>query len=271
MGVQDLVTVVTGVTSGVGKAVAEEFARQGGVVVGLGRRQELGQELAEQIQASGGRMTFVQGDVKHVADCERLISTAIDEHGRVDVLINNAGTVGSRPIVDSHEATEQWWDDIVDTNLKGTFFCCRYALGPMKAAGRGHIINISSTSGVNPLSRMQAYNASKAAIVHLSRGLAIEYQEHGVRVNSIVLGSVADGEAGRQTRRAITDYLTGSTPPDRKPSSTVKTANEVARFLAALCDADCDVLTGATIALDGGVSAGLLSNKYWLLSSALGK
>jgi NAD(P)-dependent dehydrogenase (short-subunit alcohol dehydrogenase family) len=263
--IEGQVVAITGVTSGVGRAAAVEFAQRGALVVGLGRREQAGAELAAEI---GDGFTFVAGDVKRVADCERLIRTAVEVHGRLDVLINNAGTPGDPVIVDSHEAEEQWWDDILDTNLKGAFFCSRYALGRMVQQRSGLILNISSTNAVGPLARMQAYNASKAALVALSAGLAVEYADSGIRVNSIVLGAVADGDAGRRTQQAIVKYLTGAEPPERKASATRRSAREVAAFLATLCEPDAALVTGATIAVDGGVSAGLLGNKYWLSSSA---
>ncbi|MTD15948.1 SDR family NAD(P)-dependent oxidoreductase [Nakamurella sp. YIM 132087] len=265
MGIEGQVVAVTGVTSGVGRETARVFAERGAVVCGMGRTTAAGEALAAEITAAGGEFEFVTGDIRSVGDCAAFVERAAGLRGRIDVLINNAGTPGDPVIVDSHLAEEQWWDDIVDTNLKGAFFCSRYALGHMLEAGSGLIINIASTNAVAPLSRMQAYNASKAGLVHLGQGLAVEYQDKGIRVNTIVLGSVADGDAGRRTRHAITEYLTGVVPSDeRKASSTVRTAREVGSYLASLCDTDAAVLTGAVIALDGGVSAGLLGNKYWL-------
>jgi NAD(P)-dependent dehydrogenase (short-subunit alcohol dehydrogenase family) len=267
MGIQGQVVVITGVTSGVGREASKVFAERGALVVGMGRRAEAGAELSAEI---GEGFTFVPGDVKRVADCEALIATAVERHGRVDVLINNAGTPGDPVIVDSHEAAEDWWDDILDTNLKGAFFCSRYALGEMLRQRSGLILNISSTNGVGPLARMQAYNASKAALIALSNGLAVEYAEHGIRVNSIILGAVADGDAGRRTQHAIVKYLTGSEPaPDqRKTGGSRRGAREVGAFLATLCEPDAALVTGASIAVDGAVSAGLLGNKYWISSSA---
>jgi 3-oxoacyl-[acyl-carrier protein] reductase len=263
------VVLVTGVTSGVGRSIVKEFVRRGAHVVGMGRRAELGSSLAGEVTAGPGSFLYVEGDVRVVADCERFVRVASDAHGRVDVLINNAGTVGDRPITDSHEVEEEQWDAVMSTNLKGAFFCARYALPVMLANSSGLILNITSTNAVIPLARMQAYNASKAGLEHLSRGLAVEYESTGIRVNSVVLGGVLDGDAGKATRRALSEYMTGAPPATESsfPSSTVKTSDEVARTLAALCSDDCSTITGASIAIDGGVSAGVLSNRYWVGSA----
>jgi NAD(P)-dependent dehydrogenase (short-subunit alcohol dehydrogenase family) len=257
----DQVVVVTGVTSGLGRTVARRFAEAGDRVIGMGRRAELGESLARETPG----VTFVPGDVSRVDDCRCLIDRAIEDHGRVDTLINNAGTVGSRPVADSHTVTEELWDEVVDTNLKGAFFCSRFALEPMTAQRSGLILNIASINAVNPLARMQAYNVSKAGLVHLGQGLAVEYRDVGIRVNTIILGGVSDGVTGDETRRAITEYLTGVAPDadaDHPKGKNSYTSDDVASALLALCGPECSIITGATIAIDGAVSAGLLASKF---------
>src|SRR5438034_1719602 len=123
MALEGKVVVVTGATAaqGLGSSVARIFAAQGARVVGNGRRKERGVEVEREIRAAGGDFTFVQGDVQRVDDCRRLIETALDRHGRIDVLINNAPTIGEHPFAPSHETTEEDWDASIDTMLKGTF------------------------------------------------------------------------------------------------------------------------------------------------------
>jgi 3-oxoacyl-[acyl-carrier protein] reductase len=121
-----------------------------------------------------------------VDDCEALATAAMDRYGRIDVLVNNAGTEREEPIVDSHEVTEAQWDDVVDTNLKGAFFCCRYALARMRRQQRGVVLNIASINAIEgpAPARMAAYSASKAALVQLSRTLAVEYVHDGAATRS---------------------------------------------------------------------------------------
>jgi NAD(P)-dependent dehydrogenase (short-subunit alcohol dehydrogenase family) len=121
-------------------------------------------------------------------DCRKAVDVAIDTYGRLDVLINNAGSPGPRPVQPSHLVTEGEWDEVIDTNLKGSFFCSRFAIASMRAAGGGVILNIASINAVQAIARMAAYNASKAALLHLTRSLAIEYGDDNIRVNAVVLG-----------------------------------------------------------------------------------
>jgi NAD(P)-dependent dehydrogenase (short-subunit alcohol dehydrogenase family) len=239
----------------------------------MGRRTMLGDELAASMTAYGQTMTFVTGDVREVDDCERLIATAIERHGRIDIVINNAGTVGSRPVADAHTVTEALWDEVVDTNLKGAFFCSRFALVHMAEQRSGLIVNIASMNAVNPLARMQPYNVSKAGLVHLGQGLAVEYRDRGIRVNTIILGGVVDGGTGDEVRRAIAEYVTGVSPDPTEPAPKGRnsvTGDEVAAAVLALCSPDCSIITGATIAIDGAVSAGLLASKFLYMDPTRG-
>src|SRR4051812_23595260 len=118
------VVVVTGATAkeGLGHSIARIFAREGAKVIGNGRSRERGLDVEREIRGEGGKFTFVQGDVRKVDHCRRLIESAIERHGRIDVLINNAPTIGEHPFAASHEVTEEDWDTCIDTMLKGSFF-----------------------------------------------------------------------------------------------------------------------------------------------------
>jgi NAD(P)-dependent dehydrogenase (short-subunit alcohol dehydrogenase family) len=266
--VEGKVAVVTGATSGLGRALAEELAARGARVIGVGRRPEPGAALEAAVRNAGGTCDFVRADISVVGDCDRIVTETLDRHGRLDLFVNNAATVGTPPLVDTTEATEAWWDDVMDTNLKGAFFCCRAALVPMKEQRSGLILNVASTNAVVPLARMQAYNASKAALVHLSKGLAVEHQHFGLRVNAIVLGAVA-GETGLATAKSIQEHLTGSEVPDEQLTILRRigqSARSVARAIATLASDDLRNVTGAEIALDRGITAGLLAGSAFYLT-----
>ena len=263
------VTVVTGGTSGLGRGIVELFARAGSCVVFGARRTELGERLASDLRDDGYDVTFVPTDVRRTADCAALISAAVDRHGRLDVLINNAGTEGSPPIQPSHLATEEHWDDILDTNLKGAFFCCRSALGVMAEQHSGVVLNIASINAIEGPARMAAYSASKAGLVQLSRTLAVEYVLEGVRVNAVLIGGVATEQADR-TKAAIVEYVTGEPADDtapKRPNPLVYQPVEAARVLALLC-ADDAQLNGATIAVDHAMSAGSMASTMIYMTSA---
>lgn len=267
--VAGLVSVVTGGTSGLGRATVEVFARAGATVVFGARRHDLGESLAAQLRAEGHDVTFVETDVRRPDDCAALIRTAADAHGRIDVLVNNAGTEGDPPIQASHLSSEGHWDDIVDTNLKGAFFCCRSALAAMVAQQSGVILNIASINAIEGPARMAAYSAAKAGLVQLSRTLAVEYVHDGIRVNAIVIGGVATEQAAR-TRAAIAEFVTGETleaNATSKANPLVYQPHEAAKVLALLCGNDAQ-LTGATIAVDRAMSAGSMASTMIYMTSA---
>lgn len=273
--VADLVTVVTGGTSGLGRATVEVFARAGAHVVFGARRADLGDRLAARLDAAGHDASFVSTDVRRPADCAALIEAAVRRHGRIDVLVNNAGTEGDPPIQSSHLGTEAHWDDVVDTNLKGAFFCCRSALAEMVEQRSGVILNIASINAIEGPARMAAYSASKAALVQLSRTLAVEYVHDGIRVNAVLLGGVATEQAAR-TRTAIAEFVAGGQPAAAQPAAPASSSTpnplvyqpqEAARVLALLCSNDAQI-TGATIAVDRAMSAGSMASTMIYMTSA---
>jgi NAD(P)-dependent dehydrogenase (short-subunit alcohol dehydrogenase family) len=267
--VTGLVAVITGGTSGLGRATVEVFAQGGASVVFGARRAAVGADLAERLGRQGHDATFVQTDVRRVADCAALIDAALERHGRIDILINNAGTEGDPPIQPTHLSPESHWDDVVDTNLKGAFFCCRGALAAMVTQRSGVILNIASINAIEGPARMAAYSASKAGLVQLSRTLAVEYVHEGIRVNAILVGGVATEQASR-TRAAIARFVTGQAPratTPAKPNPLVYQPEEAARVLALLCGADAQI-TGATIAVDRAMSAGSMASTMIYMTSA---
>jgi NAD(P)-dependent dehydrogenase (short-subunit alcohol dehydrogenase family) len=259
MGIEGRVAIVTGVTTGVGRGIAAELARLQVKVLGTGRREELGRELEREVRDEGGELTFVQADVSRVDDCRRTVDAALEAFGRVDILVNNAATVGDPPLVDSHTVTEEWWDQIVDTNLKGAFFCSRFALEPMRAQESGSIVNIASINGVNfGPTRMAAYTASKAGLIALSKNLACEYAAHGIRVNVIILGRTV-GDSGEAVMNATRRERMGDdyAPVHLTDIPGLFTGRELGAIVAFLCDDAANFVNGAAIPVDGGITAGM--------------
>jgi NAD(P)-dependent dehydrogenase (short-subunit alcohol dehydrogenase family) len=162
--------LITGATSGVGRAAAVVFARQGANVVATGRREQLGNELEAEVRESGGELTYVRADVSRVADCQASVEATVERFGRVDIVVNAAGIEGA--FGDFHACSEEEWDRVIDTNLKGTAFCCRYAIPYMLEQGGGVLLNIASINAVEALAHMAPYNTSKAGVVQLTRTIA---------------------------------------------------------------------------------------------------
>jgi NAD(P)-dependent dehydrogenase (short-subunit alcohol dehydrogenase family) len=256
------VCLVTGVTSGLGRDIATSFAKNGAMVVGTGRRTAKGADLAAEI-ADPGHFTFHEGDVTDVARTDEIVAQTIDQHGRIDVLINNAGREG--PIQSSETVSEDEWDEVLEVNLRGVFTCTRLVVPHMRAAGGGSIVNVSSTFAVEGVAYLAAYAASKAAVVQLSRSLAVEYLLDRIRVNSVLVGAVPS-EASDRTRAGLARHVShaaaGAAPggPNEIRRILNQRGTDVANAVALLCADEARAITGSTIAMDRGMSAGLLTS-----------
>lgn len=264
------VVLITGVTSGNGRTLARNCLQRGAKVVGSGRRAELGATVASDLGALADNFEFVQADVTSIPDCEKIVDTAVARFGRLDVLINNAGMLGDPGLVDSHEATEDWWDSVIDTNLKGAFFCSKFALRQMVKQNSGVIINIASINGVSsPIARMTAYNVAKAGLVQMARSQAIEYADRGIRALSVILGGV-DGDTGTQAREALTRHMRGNDAVMKQEDSkdVVMPSEAVADAIATLASDDCAQITGTEVAVDKAVTAGALNSTFLYMTAS---
>lgn len=181
--------VVTGASKGIGYAVAEALAGAGGNVVISARNEAEVQEAARRLnEVSEGEVVGVAADVRRLEDVQRMIGTASERFGGVDILVNNAGVGGFAPI---DRIDPDRWNQIIETNLTGVYYCCHEAIPTMRGRGGGWIINIASLAGKNPLAGGTAYNASKFGLVGFSEALMLDVREYDIRVNYIMPGSVA--------------------------------------------------------------------------------
>ena len=183
------VTIVTGSSSGIGKAIAVRFAEEGAHVVVAARRRELCEEVAVQIRQHGGQAIAISTDVIDEQQVERLIAETVRKLGHLDILVNNAGIGGGGRIEDL--PTDEF-DRIIATNLRGTFLCSRAAFRVMRQVGNGLIINMSSVCGVDAWAGTGAYSASKYGIMGLTKALADEGRRFGIKASAICPGGVAE-------------------------------------------------------------------------------
>ena len=183
------IAVVTGSSSGIGKAMALRFAQEGATVVVAARRIDKCEETVAQIESAGGRALALQTDIADEPQVDRLIAETIRRYGRLDILVNNAGIFGGRRLA---ETSTDSFDDVMRTNVRGTFFCCRAGFAQMKKQGGGMIINMSSVAGVQAWSGTGTYSASKHAIMALTKSLADEGRPYRIKVSAICPGGVAD-------------------------------------------------------------------------------
>jgi 3-oxoacyl-[acyl-carrier protein] reductase len=183
------IAIVTGSSSGIGKAIALRFAQEGATVVVAARRSDKCEDTVARIQAAGGTAVPMQTDIADESQVERLILETVRRFQRVDVLVNNAGIFGGRELAETSTDT---FDEVMQTNLRGTFFCCRAGFRQMKKQGGGTIINMSSVAGVQAWRGTGTYSASKHAILALSKSLADEGRPYHIKVSAICPGGVAD-------------------------------------------------------------------------------
>jgi NAD(P)-dependent dehydrogenase (short-subunit alcohol dehydrogenase family) len=245
------VALVTGGGSGIGRATALAFAKEGARVVVSDIDSDSGQATVAEIESSGGQSIFVLADVAQKTDVEAMINKTIDAYGQLDCAFNNAGIEGQvgTPISD---ADEDAWDKVVDVNLKGVWLCMKYELAQMLKQGGGTIVNTASVAGLVGGTFGAAYHASKHGVVGLTKAGAIEYGKSGIRVNAVCPGVIRTEMAERilKDNQSVESAITLSHPIGR-----LGTADEVAETVVWLCSESASFVTGQALAVDGGFVA----------------
>ena len=234
--------LVTGATSGIGRAIAVRLAEAGATVYLSGRRAELGKETVELIEKAGGTGHFIVSDVAKLDDVRKLAQ----EVGEVDVLVNNAGIF---PFAPTPEQSVETYDQVFDVNVRGTYFLTAALAPAMVAKKKGAIINISSIGAAvgNPVTSV--YSASKAAMDALTRSWAVEFGAHGVRVNSVAPGPVRTDAAVTQAGEVFDEFS------NQLPLGRVGEPNEIADVVLFLASDRSSFVTGTVLAADGGYLA----------------
>jgi 3-oxoacyl-[acyl-carrier protein] reductase len=183
------VAIVTGSSSGIGKAIALRFGQEEAKVVVAARRLQLCEQTVSQIREQSGEALAIQTDIADERQVERLMADTVERYGRIDILINNAGIGGGSRLIDTSTET---FDQVMNINVRGTFFCCRAGFRQMKRQGGGVIINMSSVAGLQAWSGTGTYSASKHGIMALTKSLADEGRPYNIKVSAICPGAVAD-------------------------------------------------------------------------------
>jgi len=248
------VAVVTGAGSGIGRAAATLFAQEGAEVAVLDVNADTAGETAKRIAEAGGKALALAADVADRAAVTDVFAEIISEHGRVDVLYNNAGVNSKGSVID---ATEDDWDRSFAVNAKGTFLCSQAAAASMVATGGGSIINQGSVAALVGIASFASYCAAKGAVVALTRSMSVDLAPRGVRVNAICPGTVYTPLMEPMlTARGGGDLAAGLALTVAKyPIGRLGTPEEIAAVALFLASDDSSFLTGSVIAADGGMTS----------------
>lgn len=248
MKLQDRVALITGGGTGIGAATARRFAEEGAAVCVTGRREAPLEEVVAGIRKNGGQAILVAGDVSLTEDCRRMVEETTAAIGKIDVLVNNAGTA---TLMKADEISDELWDQTIGTNLSGAFRLIRAVLPGMISRGSGSIVNVSSVLAQSGMKGAAAYSASKAGLDQLTRVLAVEYADRGIRVNA-----VSPGWVHTPMNESVRDHETMyERLKKRHPMGRFGKAEEIAHAILHLASDEAAWTTGTVLAVDGGWTA----------------
>lgn len=250
MQLENKVTLITGAASGIGRAAALLFAREGATLILADTNQEGGEETAQRVSEKGGEAIFIRTDVAQAAEVETLIRQAVDKYGRLDCAFNNAGIAGMP--VRLADVPEDDFDRIIAVNVKGVWLCMKHEIPQMIAQGGGAIVNTASVAGLVGSHSLPIYGASKHAVVGMSKTAAIEYARKNVRVNALCPAVIRTPMAtgGLSANDHFLDAAIAG-----NPSRRLGEAHEVAAAALWLLSDAASFTTGAALTVDGGFSA----------------
>jgi len=245
---KDKVAVVSGAGSGIGRAIAIAYATEGAKVAVADINEENAKETVKMIQNQGGEAFAIKADSSKASDNKMLVEEIVAKYGRLDVACNNAGMGGPAKPTGEYEPEE--WDRVIALNLNGVFYACKYELEQMEKNGGGSIVNIASIHGQVAAPNSPAYTASKHAVVGLSKNIAVEYAQKGIRCNAVGPGYIETPLLSANMDEAALKAIAGKSPINR-----LGTAQEVADLVVFLSSDKSSFTTGSYIISDGGYTA----------------
>jgi 2-hydroxycyclohexanecarboxyl-CoA dehydrogenase len=247
------VAAISGGASGIGEATARRFAEEGARLAIADLDVERGRLVADEIKAAGGEVLFVEAHMGREADAMAFIRRTVEHYGHLDILVNNAGMRLYQTVV---EASEESWDAILGVNLKGYAFCAKAAIPEMRKTGGGSIVNVASVRSIIAGGNMVQYDATKAAVTGLTRGMAFDHAAEGIRVNAVCPGPIFTrfherraATAGKTAEEFVQEFGRGTML--KRPG----TPREVANCILFLASDEASFVTGTCLLVDGGQSA----------------
>lgn len=244
------IALITGGNSGIGKATAELFAQEGATVIIVARREEKNREAVDAIRAAGGSAFYICGDVTDPDVCRSVMARVIETHGRIDILVNNAG--GADFNRSAKNVTDEFWDEMIRLNQSSVFYMSREAVRYMEPAHSGNIVNVSSIGGVFSCAGV-AYSAAKHAVIGITRNMAIQYVDQGIRVNAVCPGPtntpLFSPEFEKQQDIEMAKITMKHVRKGLKPCEAMDQAKVILFFA---CD-DSAAITGQALVVDQGM------------------
>jgi NAD(P)-dependent dehydrogenase (short-subunit alcohol dehydrogenase family) len=246
------VSLVTGAGSGIGRAICMVFARSGARILAADLNADTAAETADMVTAAGGEAASHAVNVAESTHVHATVEDCVRCFGRVDVLCNNAGIGSTQSVVDTPEAV---WDDVFAVNAKGTFLFCKYSIPHMLRGGGGVIVNTASVAGLIGMRNRAAYCAAKAAVISLTRSIAVDYATAAIRCNCICPGTVDSPWVERLLATAPDPAAERAALQARQPVGRLGTPDEIARAALYLASDDAAFVTGSSLVIDGGWTA----------------
>ncbi len=251
---QDKVILITGAGGhkGIGQITAYEFAKQGGIVVVSDVNEKGGQETVDNIKAEGGQAVFIKANVAKYEEVEAMINQIIEQFGRLDIAINNAG-IGGMPAKTADTSLDNW-DKVMAVNASGVFYCMKMEIPQMQKQGGGVIVNTASIAGLRGLPNSMAYVASKHAVVGMTKTAAMEYARHNIRINAIcpvfTVTNMFQPDMMDKISSGLSEKLKKNLPMKRFAQPI-----EMANTILWLCSDKASFVTGHAMPVDGGLTA----------------
>lgn len=250
MKLENKVAIITGATAGMGKAIAELFAKEGASVVLMARREERLEKLVDEITSNGGKAVYSKGDVSSQEDIDMAVKTAIDEYGKIDILINNAGIMDSFKRVGVLD--DETWDKVIDVNLTGPMKLIRAVIPEMIKNNGGSIVTVASVGGLFGKVSGSAYTASKHGVIGLAKSTAWMYKEENIRSNVIAPGAVDTEISASMSPESMDIEGYGKCDGFVQISPRSGQADEIAKLALFLASDDSSLVNGAVVKADAG-------------------